>query len=262
MTQISNVLGAGLVVLGLTLAGTALTNPSEVGTVERPFIKQADTESKLDGSEDAKVNGAVKLLIDTMFKERKVKEAFERYFLFSNLSPEEKRVLDATSLRYSEEHSTMDAGVVARILAAGWNYEYQPALLALGTKPLSDFDEAVEQADSEVEAERKRILSKRGLSENDFYTLLGGSAVKDRKTLEKNLTTLELINADIDRFIEQRTNKAVLNKNLVEMKKDISVKRINPAGHALYVVGVKPMFKVVFMPHNGILKMIGFGDAL
>jgi hypothetical protein len=54
----------------------------------------------------------------------------------------------------------LKASTIARVFAVERNYGYQPAILALGTKPLSHFDDAVEQADSAVENERKRILSK------------------------------------------------------------------------------------------------------
>lgn len=262
MTQAAKALSASLVVLGITLLSAALTFPSEVTTAERPFIEQAYTAQKQNDSEDAKVNEAVVLLIDTIFKERKVREAFERYFLFSNLSAEEQQVIDATSLHYSKEYAALDVRTVARIFSTGWNYEYQRVVLALGTKPLSDFDEAVEQAGSEVDNERKRILNQRGLSEADFYALLDWENAKDSKTLENNLTTLELINADIDRFIKQRTNQAILTKNLTEMKKNISVKKVSTEGCTLYAVSLKPMFGIMFMPRNGVLKMISFGDVL
>jgi hypothetical protein len=237
------------------------TISNDLVQILEPFTPHTHEHRKLNGSDDAKVNEAIKL-IRTMFKERKVRETFERYFLFSNLSPEEKRAVDAVSLRYLDEHSAMDAGTVARILAVSWNYEYQSVLLALRTRPLSDFDEAVEQAGSEIENERKRILSKRGLSENDFYNLLGGTSVKDSKTLEHNLTTLETINADIGQLIEQRTNDAVLAKNLMEMEKSVSVKNISKTEQAIYVVGLKPMFEIVFVPRGGMLKIIAFGDVL
>lgn len=261
MKPASKALSGGLIVLGLAVASAALAFPRDVTNVARPYINQAYAAPKQNDSEDAKVNDAVRLLIDTMFKERKIREAFEQSFLFSSLTPEEKGIIEPTSLYYSDEDAALEDKSVAGIFAAGWNYEYQPVLLALGTNPLSDIDEAVEQAEGEVKAERNRILSKLGLNESDFLTLLGRRAVKDRKTLENDLTTLEQINAKIDRFIEQRTNQTILTKNLAEMKKSISVKKVSTAQCTLYAVSLKPMFGVIFKPTNGELKMISFGDV-
>lgn len=246
------------------LLGLVLGLPASVSTfasqARRGFIAQANATQK-SKSEDAKVDETVRALIDTIFRQRKIKEAFERYFLFANLPAEQTDELDPTSLRYLQEYSSKNPETVARILAAGWNYEYQPALLALGTKPLSDFSGAFEQAQNEIENERKRILSKRGLSEDDFYRLRGGASVKDQKSLENDLTTLELIDADINRFIEQRTDQAVLARNLAEMQKSASITKINKAGCTLYAVSLKPMFGVLLVSQSGALKMISFGNA-
>ena len=265
MRQAPKVLSAGFLALGLTLVSAALTHASEVTTYdENPFVESAFTARKWQDSKDANVKEAVDLLVDTMFKERKVREAFEQNFLFSNLPVEARHLVDETrGIRYSAHNAHgLDKGTMARILAVKWNYGYQPVVLALGTRPLSDFDETFERTGSEIDAERKRILDKRGLSEDDFYTLLGGDTVRDRRTLESDLTTLEMINDDIDRFIGQRTDQAILNKNLMEMKNSISVKNLDMSGYKLYAVSLKPIFGVVFMPRNEKLKLICFGDGL
>jgi len=255
MIQALNILLISFVALGV------LPSMNETTQANHAFAFQYATQ-KPNESEDAEVEKAVKSFIDLMFRERKVTNAFEQHFFFSNLTPKEKSVVDAISLKYSDEYVGLDAKVVARILSAKWNYEYQPVFLALGTKPLSDFEDAFEEAESEIEVERKRILNQRGLTENDFYTFLDLKATKDHKTLENNLTKLELISTDLERFIEQRINKTIFNKNLVEMEKSVAVKKLNAAECVLYLVGIKPMFKLVFVKETSGLKMIGFGNVL
>ncbi|HEX5705105.1 MAG TPA: hypothetical protein VFX97_18040 [Pyrinomonadaceae bacterium] len=254
-----------LLVSSLVLASAAVaTSDRSVAhnaALKRSSIKEPAAVKGRNLDEDTKVKDTLESLIDLIFKERKVRDAFARYFLFSNLSSEQKRMIDPTSLHYSDEVAALDAGTVARIFSTGWDYEYQSVVLALGMKPLSDFEEAVEQAGSEVDNERKRILRKRGLSEEDFYTLLDRKAVKDRKLLENELTTLELINADIDRFIAQRTNHAVLSQNLLEMKTSLSINKVNRAGCVVYAVKIKPIFTVVFIQEHHGAKMISFGDT-
>jgi sugar diacid utilization regulator len=222
---------------------------------------------KSNSRENAEVNEAVRLLVDTMFRQRKAKEAFERYFRFSPLSAGEKEVIDdSSSLYYSEKYmGVKDAKTVARIFAARWNYEYQPVLLALGMSRLSSgdaFRESFEQAQGALEKERKRVLSKHSVSNDEFHTLLDLDAITDTATLERKLTALEQINADITRFIERQTNQAIFAKNMAVMQRDFLINKRDLGGHALYEVSLKPMFNVFFAQQGGILKMISFGDVL
>jgi hypothetical protein len=258
MAQALNILLAGFIVLGLF---PVICQPPLHSRLALTISDRAQTNRTNAGTK-AEIEKTVKSLIDLMFRERKAKVAFEHHFRFSILSTNEKGLVDAISLQYSEEYKSLEPKIVAGILASGWSYEYQPVLLALGTKPLSGFEDAFEEAGSQIEAERKKTLSRRGLTEVDFYSLLDWKDAKDRKTLENNLTTLELINADIDRFIEQRINKAVLNENLGEMKKSISVKKLSTSECGIYLVGIKPIFKLAFIKEVDELKLIAFGDVL
>lgn len=259
MTIISRTMLVGLVLLALAALATGDLLIGQVAS-ERRFIEEEHRAK--DTNEDAKMNEAVESLIDLMFKERRVRDAFERYFLFSSLSPEKARVIGAVGLSYSKEYTALDARTAARVFAKGWNYEYQRVVLALATKPLSEFDEALEESGSQIDAERKRTLKRRGLTEAEFYALNDWENAKDQKTLESKLATLELINADIDRFIAQRTNQAIQAQNLSEMKKSSSVRKVVKAGCTFYGVSIEPIFTIMFMPHNGTLKMVSFGDIL
>lgn len=272
MTQAVYVLLAGLAVSGLVpLEHVAGAYPLFVPSNERRVVNQAIqhrnfTMKEPSKKENPEVDKAVGLLIDTMFKERKVEEAFEQYFRLSPLSPEERSALSQIDCDPSDEISRYkDARTTARALAVGWNYAYQPVLLALGTTSLSSgdvFRKSFEQAQVAIDEEREKILSKRGISKDEFYTLLDLKAVKDQSTLEHHLTTLELINADIAHFIERKTNKNIYARNVTEMEKDYIIKPHGSGDHVLYEVGLKPMFKIVFMRQGDTLKMVSFGDVL
>jgi hypothetical protein len=188
--------------------------------------------------------------------------AFEEYFSFSKLSQKEKRAVETASLQYSEEYMSLDAKLVARIFTSSWNYEYQAAFLALGTKSLDQFGEAFEEAQSEIDSARKRIIGQRGLSEKDFYCLLGGDAVKDSTNLENDLSMIESINTDLLRFMEKKIDQALYEKNVKKMNKSILIKKQILGDTIFYGVSIKPIFKLVFVKRNGVVKLIAFGDSI
>lgn len=227
----------------------------------RYFTDEIDRVNRRHVDEDSKVNNIVESLIDLMFKERKVTEAFERYFLFVRLSPKREELIDPTSLHYLREYTVLDEKTAARLLAKRWNYEYQTVVLALGTRPLAEFDVALEESGTELDAARRRILSDRGLSPEGFNALLGGSVTEDHEKLRRDLLKLELINSDIDQFIAQRTNQLIFQQNLAEMKKTFTVKKFDRDGEIFYGVRIKPQFTVVFMRYDKTLKIVSFGDV-
>ena len=220
---------------------------------------------KVAKSEEA-VTETVKRVVDKLFGERQPQAVFEQYFLFSALSSDQQDVVDeTTSLFYSQKYAGLDEKTVARIFAAKWSYEYQPALLVIGTKRLStseSFRENLEQADSDIEKQRKRVLSEHKIREDEFFRLLDVDSVRDLKTLEHNLTVLEQIDSDITRFIERKTNQSVLAGNIAKMQEGLFVNKHSVGDRMFYEIQLKPMFKMVFLQQVAAVKMIAFGDVL
>ena len=135
----------------------------------------------------------------------------------------------------------------------------------LGTTDLTsgqEFKESFEKAQAIIEGERSKALAKRGLSEEQFYCLLDLKAAKDNDTLEHNLTILEQLDADLNRFIEHKTDQATLSGNIAKMEESFIIEKHVLGGNTLYEVHFKPMFKMVFLQEGPALKMIAFGDVV
>ena len=235
------------------------------GTVTEATKTRGSQLIKVDNSEKA-VTETVRRVVDKLFRERKAQSVFQQYFLFSALTPDQQDVVDETNnLFYSQKYAGLDEKTVARILAAKWNYEYKPVLLVISTIRLStgeSLKEDLERADSQIEKERKRILKERKLGEAAFYRLLDVESERDLKILERNLTELERIDADITRFIEQKTNQSVLATNVAKMQAAVFVNKYSVDDQMVYEIQLKPMFKMVFLQQGAALKMIAFGDVV
>ncbi|HAF15074.1 MAG TPA: hypothetical protein DCK99_15545 [Blastocatellia bacterium] len=154
-----------------------------IGHADAPLSKAHQDRSEAAGNarvseqcslmdEQRKTRGEVEQtargLIGKIFRERKGAEAFERYFQFAP-APEEIAALKEMGYDPIEDLSKYrDTKLAARVLAVGWYYEYQPALLTLATTPLSSaerFKENLERAQAEIEKERRVVLNKRGVSD-------------------------------------------------------------------------------------------------
>lgn len=251
--------------LSAILLITSMSGISRVGIASSVLTLQScNREVAAEGK--GEVEKTARLVIETIFRARQTKNAFEQYFQFSPLSPEEKSALEKLGYDSSDESSRYkDARTGSRVIAASWNYEYQPVLLVLGTTDLTSgakFKESFDKAQSIIEAERKRALAKRGLNEEQFYSLLDLKAAKDNDALERNLTTLEQLDADLNRFIEQKTDKVTLNGNIAKMEESLVIEKHTLGSRTLYEVQFKPMFKMVLLQRDAELKMVAFGDVL
>jgi hypothetical protein len=226
----------------------------------------ANQNREVAAERNVKVEQTARSVIETLFREKKRTDAFVRYFRFSELSREEKSALEKLGYDPSDEATRYkNSSTGSRALTVSWNYAYQPVLLVLGTTDLTsgqEFKESFEKAQTTVEEERNRALAKRGLSEEQFYSLLDLKAAKDSETLERNLTILEQLDADLDQFIEQKTNPATLSGNIKKIEESMLIEKHAVAGRTLYEVHFKPMFKMVFLQQGGELKMVAFGDVV
>lgn len=252
-----------LLIGSLLLSLVPLPTSSFTNLNVAPFcIGDNGTRSWIPVQNDSKVKRIVDSIIDLMLKEGKVTEGLDRYFLFESLSPNRERVIDPTSLHYLKEFSAVSKKTAARLLSKGWNYEYQNVVLALGTRPLAEFDLAVEESGSEIDSALKKILSRRGLSLDDFHSLADESDLGDQKKLDEDLSTLEGINQEVYQFIAKRRNLAILERNLVEIKRTFSVKEMQFDGCTFYGVRIKPKFGLILMESDNSLKVVSFGDVL
>lgn len=231
---------------------------SQTRSEERQVIKATNSEEA--------VNETVKGVIDKLFRERKARAAFEQYFLFFTVSPDQQELIDESgSLFYAQKYAGLDEKTIARILAAKWNYEYKPALLVISTLPLSSgesFKQNLDRADSEIERQRKKVLSEHKLGDDEFYKLLDVDGIRDIKTLDHNLTLLEQIDADMTRYIERKTNQPVFAGNIAKMQEGFFVNKHPVGDHMLYEIQLTPMFKMLFLQQGAALKMVAFGDVL
>ncbi|HKC63833.1 MAG TPA: hypothetical protein VKB86_09355 [Pyrinomonadaceae bacterium] len=221
------------------------------------------TEEASSG-ETVEVDKVLAQLIDTMFRERKVATAFENYFQTSALSSKEKEAIEDLGIENPIDLSNFrDTKTAARVFAVARNYEYQAAPLMLGTSPLSSGDvnrKNFYRAKEAIEQERERVLNKRKISKDEFYKLLG--QVTHGSPDEQSLTTLELINADVDSFIEQKIDKTVYDQNITTMKKGRVLTKRTSNNQTFYEAQFKPIFRVVFVNKGQGLKVISFGDLL
>src|SRR6267378_4323443 len=150
---------AGSILIGQVSAYLLKAQPGDPsGTARSARVSEQYSLMDEEKSTRTQVEQAARTLIGKIFKERKPAEAFERYFQFSP-APKEIAALKEMGYDPIEDLSKYkDTKLAARVLAAGWEYEYQPALLALATKPLSSgesFRKNFEQAQTEIEKERK-----------------------------------------------------------------------------------------------------------
>ncbi len=244
---------------------TSVSRTSRVGIASNVLTLQS-CNREVAAERKGEVEKTARLVIETIFRSRQTKEAFEQYFQFSPLSPEEKSTLEKLGYDPSDETSRYkDVKTGSRVIAANWNYEYQPVLLVLGTTNLTSgakFKEAFDRAQSIIETERKRALAKRGLSEEQYHSLLDLKAAKDNDTLERNLTMLEQLDADLNRFIEQKTDQVTLKGNIAKMEESLVIEKHALGSRTLYEVQFKPMFKMVLLQQDTALKMVAFGDVL
>lgn len=248
----------------ILLAGTSLVSRMEGAPGLSTSLANQTVE--VAAERNVKVEQAARSVIETLFREKKRTNAFERYFRFSELSGEEKSALEKLGYDPSDEGTRYkNSSTGGRALAVSWNYAYQPVLLVLGTTDLTsgqEFKKAFEKAQTTIEEERNRALAKRGLSEEQFYSLLDLKAAKDSETLERNLTILEQLDAELDQLIEQKTNQATLSRNIKKIEESMLIEKHAVAGRTLYEVHFKPMFKMVFLQQGGELKMVAFGDVV
>ena len=225
---------------------------------EDPTVEEASRR------ETVEVDKVLAQLIDTMFRERKVATAFEIYFQTSALSSKEKAAIEDVGIENPIDLSNLrDTKTAARVFAVAWNYENQAVFLMLGTSPLSTGDvnrKNYYRADETIERERERVLNKRKVSKDEFYKLLG--QVTHGSPDEPSLTMLELINADVDSFIQQKINDSIYNQNIATMKKERVLIKRTAGNQTLYEVQFKQMFRVVFLYRGKEPKVISFSDLL
>jgi hypothetical protein len=219
---------------------------------------------KLSANEKAKLKRIIIPFIDQMFRDGKVVEALEQNLRFTPLSPIEAKAVDEIAGRgvYQSKDwakfltAHKDTETIARAFAISLEYEeYLATLLWVGTVPLpkSEFCVHYYEADSAIEGERSRILAAHGISEKDFYNMLG------RETLD-DVNTLESINSELIKFIKQKTDKRIFEDNLALMKTKLSVEKHRSGSLVIYVVYFAPIYQAIFVREGGQMKMIAFGD--
>jgi len=241
-----------LLLLSLALAPT-LGQRSDVRAV-----------SKISSEDSSRLRRAAEAAIDSLFSKKSRRLFFEQQFRTIGISVGEKETLKR--LGYDP---VKEAGCLAypdmriRAQAVGWEYGYQPVMLVLSTMRLEEgkqFKTALDKAAAAIDADRKRILSKRGLTEEQFYSLLDLASSADHSSCERNLTALEEIGSDIEHFIGSQSNRATLRRNIDKMKHTITIEEVPTPG--VYEIRFSPMFKMVLSDQNGKFMVLAFTDTI
>lgn len=240
--------------------------PSDM-THHQPMLVSISDNRRQEQS--AQINHEMKqvlnLWIDSIFKEGDVIRAFEQCFYFSPLSKEEKLALKDMGFNLLEPiQKYNDKKLNARVLAVAWQSEYLSVHLALGTKLLAEdrmLGESISLAQKTIDKELQRILRHRGLTNDEYFSLLDISSAKNLPELTQKLDAIEQIFSEVTRFTQKNINSSILTKNLSEMKQNFKFGRKASSKSSIYEVGVDPTFVIVLSQHDKGFKIIALSDG-
>lgn len=145
-------------------------------------------------------------------------------------------------------------------MAVVWNYEFQGTVLSIATRPLIKF----EIMNSEIEAERTRILNRLKMPQGTFYELLGELRNENKSIgqIGDDLPKLEQVQNEIEKYIDRQSVSETLKHNLREIKRKVMIKRIQNTNGPYYMTGMMPGLHFIFDARHDRPRIIAIGDQL
>jgi hypothetical protein len=189
--------------------------------------------------------------IDGIFLERKVSETLGRLTQFDTCDKTDR---DAIRQGCSASESRKDFGKAlnSRIIAAGWNFEFQFLLLELGAKP-------IELSERPANSNRYNGLRDKVLKENSSAIYNLDIDHLDIAKIEKQLDEIEKNFADIEKLILAKTDIELYEKNVRIMRSKIKVDTGVIRKRRYYAVPLEGTnIGIILRSISGKLKIINF----
>lgn len=210
--------------------------------------------------ETAEIERTLRGLAEALFVDQNPEAAYRRYFWDGELTEAEKRAADGGIGAHELGDRGIAPDVRARAFAAVWNYEYAPAVLAVGTaSDLDGFSSAFDEAHKIVERALDETRARRGMSKDAFYDALDFS-YDDPPEAARKLDLIAGTYAELRVELAKRQNRPILDKNVEAIVRDRRVEKLVVDGETIFVVRFEPMFWAVLSDKGDGLRVLAIGD--